>query len=68
MQKAHGDLELEEQNAREQVSILSRYASGRVESMRVGSKTLSGKQVRAALGLNSANLYIKRIGKKEVKK
>ena len=39
----------------EQVSILSRYASGRVETVRVGEGTITGKQLRTLFGLDSTN-------------
>lgn len=37
-----------------QVEILTRYASGRVETVRVGETEASGREVRTALGLRSA--------------
>ncbi|MDD4796979.1 MAG: stage II sporulation protein D [Eubacteriales bacterium] len=38
-----------------QLSIVKRYDSGRIEQIRVGGVTVSGVEVRRALGLNSAN-------------
>lgn len=35
------------------IEVLSRFPSGRVEQVRVGEKTLSGRQLREALGLRS---------------
>jgi stage II sporulation protein D len=41
-----------------EICILSRYESGRVETMQAGNLTLSGVKVRAALGLNSAHFDV----------
>lgn len=41
------------------IKILSHSSGGRVDEIQIGSKTLSGKQVREALGLYSANFTIK---------
>ena len=38
-----------------QVEIVSRYESGRVESIRLGGVTVSGRDLRKLLSLNSAN-------------
>ncbi|MCI8648130.1 MAG: stage II sporulation protein D [Firmicutes bacterium] len=40
------------------VAIKTRSKGGRVETMRIGNATLSGKQVREALGLYSANFTV----------
>jgi stage II sporulation protein D len=44
---------------KEQVAVLSRYESGQVESVRLGGITATGKQLRKALGLFSANFTIR---------
>ncbi len=41
-----------------EIKILSRYESGRVEEIRLGKKSVTGKEVRKLLGLNSANFTI----------
>ena len=40
------------------IKILSRSSGGRVDQMRIGNGTVTGKQVREALGLYSANFTI----------
>ena len=40
------------------IEIISRSTGNRVEKMQVGSSTLTGRQVREALGLSSANFTI----------
>lgn len=42
----------------EEVEVLSRYESGRVESMRVGNVTATGREFRKALSLDSANFIL----------
>ena len=42
----------------EQVRILSRYESGRVAAVRLGEREVTGRQLRSALDLSSANLQI----------
>lgn len=44
--------------AAKNIKILSRSSGGRVDEMRIGSETLTGKQVREALGLYSANFTL----------
>lgn len=46
---------LSEEGLEEQVSVIDRTRSGRVGSVRIGAETISGSQMRLALGLNSAN-------------
>ncbi len=41
-----------------EILILSRFSSGRVESMQAGNLTLSGVDVRTVLGLNSAHFDV----------
>ena len=41
-----------------QVEILSRYQSGQVEKLKLNKVTVSGKDLRKLLGLNSANFTI----------
>ncbi|MDD3920012.1 MAG: SpoIID/LytB domain-containing protein, partial [Eubacteriales bacterium] len=50
----------------EQVEVLSRYPSGRVESLRLGSKTVTGREFREALELRSAMFTIE-IGENDVR-
>ena len=45
-------------SVRESVQIVSRYDSGRVKEIKVAGKSLTGKQMRGALSLNSANFTI----------
>ncbi len=47
-----------------QVSIVSRFDSGRVKSVKVGGAVMSGREFRTALGLNSANFTLEFAEKK----
>ena len=49
---------LSEKKLEEQVRIISRYASGRVESVQIGAIEVTGRQLRGALDLPSANFTI----------
>ncbi len=49
---------LDRDKLHKQVEVLSRYESGQVEELRLGSVTVSGKEMRKLLGLNSANFTI----------
>ena len=49
---------LERKKLSSQVEILSRYQSGQVEKLRLNKVTVSGKELRKLLGLNSANFTI----------
>lgn len=44
------------------VEILSRYESGRVERVRVGGATVTGREFRRALSLDSANFTVTAVG------
>lgn len=46
--------ELDRNRLESQLEVLTRYASGRVETVRVGGVTVSGRDFRKALSLNSA--------------
>lgn len=52
------DANLNRKKLQSQVKILSRYDSGQVESLKLGNVTVSGKELRKLLGLNSANFTI----------
>ena len=47
--------EIEKEALTDSLEVLSRYESGRVKSFRIGDETFSGKKIRSALGLSSAN-------------
>ena len=49
---------LDRKNLSSQVSILSRYKSGQVEALQLNNVTVSGKELRKLLHLNSANFTI----------
>lgn len=53
------EMELYAENLQGQITIVSRYESGRVETIKIGDKTFSGKDMRSILGLNSANFKIR---------
>lgn len=46
------------QNAKTAISILSRYESGRVETLKLGETAISGVKARQLFGLRSANFSI----------
>lgn len=50
--------ELDESRLESQLEILERSESGRVKAMRVGSATITGRELRSALGLNSTAFTI----------
>ena len=56
--QAYPEANLAPGNVRASVSILSRYESGRVENLKLGSTTISGVKARALFGLRSANFTI----------
>lgn len=58
LNKYAGGLNLSASRIEDQIKIISRYKSGRVENVKVGSKILSGRQFRSALGLKSTNFTI----------
>ncbi len=51
-----------EKKLKSSMQVMSRYASGRVEKIRIGGETFSGKEFRGALGLSSANFSFKYSG------
>ncbi len=53
-----GDIGLDTNNLCHQIQILSRSPSGYIQQIKVGTTTLTGKQVRETLGLRSANFTI----------
>ena len=42
-------MELHAENLQGQIAIVSRYESGRVETIKIGDKTFSGKDMRLSL-------------------
>ena len=55
---AYPAAKLTAEQVRTSVSILSRYESGRVEKLKLGSTAISGVQARTLFGLRSANFTI----------
>ena len=56
--KKYPKANLKQSKLSSQVEILSRYQSGQVEEIRLGKVTVSGKEFRKLLDLNSANFDI----------
>ena len=54
-----GDLGLTAENIGTNLEIMERSKAGYIQKVKVGTKVLTGKQVREALGLRSANFMIK---------
>lgn len=55
---SHGDLGLTAENVGGKLEILERSKAGYIQRLQAGTKVLTGKQVREALGLRSANFTI----------
>lgn len=53
-----GRARLKASRLKKQVRVLSRYPSGRVETLQLGDVTVSGRELRKLLGLNSANFTL----------
>jgi stage II sporulation protein D len=53
--KARSDAKLSAGKLREQVKIVSRYESGRVQEVKAGGATFTGRELREIFDLNSAN-------------
>lgn len=60
------DIELKKSKMIENLEIMSRTESGRVDEIRVGNKTLTGREVRELLNLRSNNFTVKQDGNKLV--
>lgn len=56
--KAYPQANLSGSSVQMSTEVVSRYASGRVNKIKVGDITLTGKQLRSVLGLNSTNFKI----------
>ncbi|MEL7609119.1 MAG: stage II sporulation protein D [Bacillota bacterium] len=58
LNKSFSGAKLTTKNASAEVKVLSRFESGRVESVKVGKATATGREFRGALSLNSANFTL----------
>ncbi len=56
LNEAFPGADLSAKRLEEQVCVLSRYESGRAESIRLGDRQVTGRQLRGALDLPSANI------------
>ncbi len=54
----HPEAKVTAENAKTVVAIVSRYESGRVETLKIGETTISGVKARQLFGLRSANFTI----------
>lgn len=59
MQRYSPSIEIDPNNIANQIGSISRFPSGRVESMRIGNETFTGREVRKVFSLNSTNFTIK---------
>lgn len=58
MEKLDGEIKLSSKNIKNQIKIIDRSEGGRISSIEIGGKLISGAAVRGALGLNSSNFSI----------
>lgn len=58
IKKLDSGVKLSSKNIKNQIKILERSEGGRIKSIQIGGKILSGSAVRGALGLNSSNFSI----------
>lgn len=58
MEKLDSEIKLSSKNIKNQIKIIDRSEGGRITSIEIGGKVVSGTAVRGALGLNSSNFSI----------
>lgn len=62
LQKSFPDLKLTQGSLLEQMQVAERTEAGYIKTIQVGNKILTGRQMREALGLRSANFTIRQEG------
>ncbi len=55
-------LRLKEEDVPEAIQVMKTSAGGKIISLKIGNEVLRGRDVRAALGLNSTNFKVERAG------
>lgn len=58
MKNLDSGIKLSSKNIKNQIKIIDRSEGGRISSIEIGGKVISGSAVRGALGLNSSNFNI----------
>ena len=59
LKKSYSDIQIDVSKLKSQVEILKRSEGGSVESIKIGNKEITGRDIRNIFGLNSANFEIK---------
>lgn len=62
LQKAHSDLKLYDGSLKEQMQVIDRTAAGYINTMQIGNKVFTGREVRELLGLRSSDFTVKQDG------
>lgn len=62
LQKAHSDLKLYDGSLKEQMQVIDRTEAGYINTMQIGNKVLTGREVREILGLRSSDFTVKQDG------
>ncbi|MGL5312552.1 MAG: stage II sporulation protein D [Peptostreptococcaceae bacterium] len=58
LKKSYNDIQIDASKLKSQVKVLNRSEGGSVESIKLGNKEITGRDVRNIFGLNSANFEI----------
>lgn len=62
LQKAHADLKLYDGSLKEQMQVIDRTEAGYINTIQIGNKVLTGREVREILGLRSSDFTVKQDG------
>ena len=62
LQKAHSDLKLYDGSLKEQMQIIDRTEAGYINTMQIGNRVFTGREVRELLGLRSSDFTVKQDG------
>ncbi|MDD3571138.1 MAG: SpoIID/LytB domain-containing protein, partial [Lachnospiraceae bacterium] len=62
LQKAHSDLKIYDGSLKEQMQVIDRTEAGYINTMQIGNKVLTGREVREILGLRSSDFTVKQDG------
>lgn len=62
LQKAHSDLKIYDGSLKEQMQVIDRTEAGYINTMQIGNKVFTGREVREILGLRSSDFTVKQDG------
>lgn len=62
LQKAHADLKLYDGSLKEQMQVIDRTEAGYINTIQIGNKVFTGREVREILGLRSSDFTVKQDG------